>query len=275
MTAAAPPAFDRDLHVHTIYSGHSGPEMFIPAVMARAADAGLREVLILEHVPALTPETCLDLGKWARGRNDRSALAAILAETAPRRATYPATRFLAGVEVDADPVRMDGSLMLRDFSGTDVVLAATHLVPGGLGFWFDRPDFPEDERPALARNWIAWIEKVVRRPEVDVLAHPVCEMAACRLAGSFGPSFRRSFARVLQAMADCGTAFELNEAAIGRFSPEEAAGYVELIREARDCGVLFSVGSDAHHGDQMGGFNLVRETAAAAGLTEDDMWKPR
>jgi len=270
----APLRFDRDLHVHTIYSGHSGPEMFIPAVMARAAEAGLREIVILEHVPALNSETYLDLRKWTRGRNDRSVLSAILAEMAPRRAAHPGTRFRAGVEVDADPVRMDGSLMLKDVSGAEVVLAATHLVPGGRGFWFDRPEFPAEEKPGLLAAWIGWLEKLVRRPEVDVLAHPACEMAACKLTGDFSPAFREEFAPALRAMADCGTAFELNEAAIGRFSPEEAAGYVELVRDARDCGVLFSIGSDAHHGDQLGVFNLVPETAAAAGLTEDDAWRP-
>lgn len=262
---------DSDGHVHTIYSGHSGPEMFIPAVMARCAEASLRRVVILEHAPALSPEVYLHPRRWFRSRNDRTVLEAILAEIAPRRRFHSGTRFLAGAEVDADPVKLDGSLMLEDLAGADLVLAATHLLPGGHEFWFDRPAIADEDKPELLGRWLDWIEKVVRHRAVDVLAHPGCELAACGLTGDFGPEFRRSFAPALEAMAAGPTAFELNEAAITRLTPEELAGYAELVALARECGVRFTIGSDAHRAAQVGVFRLVPELAGVAGLTEKDL----
>jgi histidinol phosphatase-like PHP family hydrolase len=266
--------FRCDGHVHTIYSGHSGPEMFIPAVMARAAELGLARVVILEHVPTLDAESYLQPHRWFAGRNDRAAVAALVAEVGPRRVLYPGTEFLVGVEVDADPVRLDGSLMLTNLAGVDVVLAATHLLPGGGDFWFDRPQIPEEERPAMRARWLAWLQRVVARPEVDVLAHPACELAACRLADGFGPEFRRAFEPVALAMARNRVAFELNEAAINRLSVEEAAGYVELVRLVRECGARFAPGSDAHRGHHLGMLDTVRLVAEAAGLEAADFWAP-
>ena len=273
---ALPPAppFDCDSHVHTIYSGHSGPEMFIPAVMAYAAELKLRRVVILEHVPTLDSEAYLKPGKWLAGRNDRGAVEAILAELGPRRGLYPGTEFLVGAEVDADPVKLDGALMLSDFSGVDFVLAATHLVPGGSEFWFDRPRLAEEEIPAARARWLGWLARVAAHPAVDALAHPACELAACRLAGGFDSGFLREFGPVAEAMAANAVAFELNEAAVNRFGPEEALGYVELVRLARDCGVRFTPGSDAHHGAQLGGFGTVRAVVEAAGLEPADFWQP-
>jgi len=268
------PPFDCDHHIHTIYSGHSGPEMFVPALMHHAAALGLRRAVILEHVPVLDSEAYLRPGRWLSARGDRSTVAAVAGELDPRRPIHPGTRFLLGAEVDADPVALDGSLMLPDLSGIEYVLAATHVLPGGAEFWFDRPLIPEDERPAAQDRWLGWMERVVRNPAVDALAHPACEMAACRLAEGFGPGFLRRFAPVAEAMAECAVAFELNEAAVNRLSTEEAVGYAELVRLARECGVRFAAGSDAHRGPQLGRFVTVRALAEAAGLEPGDFWEP-
>jgi histidinol phosphatase-like PHP family hydrolase len=268
------PPFDSDSHIHTIYSGHSGPEMFIPAVMHHVAALRLRRAVILEHVPTLDSEAYLKPGKWLAGRDDRAVVSALAAELAPRRAIYPDTRFLLGVEVDADPVKADGSLMLADLSGVDYVLAATHVLPGGGEFWFDRPLIPEAELPAVQTRWLDWLGRVARHPEVDALAHPACELAACRLAEDFSPNFRRKFHPVAEAMAANTVAFELNEAALNRLSPREILGYAELVRMVRECGVRFTAGSDAHRGAQLGGFAVVRALADAAGLEPGDFWEP-
>lgn len=268
-------SLDLDCHVHTIYSGHSGAEMFIPAVMARCAQRRLRRVVILEHVPPITSETYLNPNEWFDGRDDRAALEAVIAEVLPRRERFPGTEFLTGVEADADPQRLDGSLMLSDVGGADVVVAATHLVPGGAEFWFDRPQLPEDEAPETRARWLAWLEAVAANPAVDVLAHPCAELAACRLGGDFGPEFRAAFAPVAAAMAAGGVGFELNEAAVRRFSPQELAGYAALVRRAREAGVRFTVGSDAHRGAQLAEYKLVGPLAEAAGIGEADLWQPR
>lgn len=266
--------FDFDYHVHTIYSGHSGPEMFIPAVMGRLAEKGVRRALILEHVPAMMSETFASPAEWFAVRAERTAVEAILSEVRPRRGQFGETEFLCGAEVDADPEKMDGSLMLEDLSGLDVVLAATHLLPGGEGFWFSPPEIPDDAKPELLDRWLAWIENLVANPQVSILVHPGAELHNCGLSGDFGAPFRAAFEPALMAMAAQGTAFELNETALGRFGEEALAGYAELVALARECGARFTAGSDAHRGKQLGAYRLVPEIAERAGLAESDFWHP-
>ncbi len=267
-------AFDFDYHVHTIYSGHSGPEMFIPAVMARLAEKGVRRALILEHVPAMMSETFASPEEWFASRPERTAIEAILSEVRPRRGQFSDTEFLCGAEADADPEKMDGSLMLADLSGLDVVLAATHLLPGGEGFWFSPPEIPDDQKPELLDRWLAWIENLAANPKVNILAHPGAELHNCGLTGDFGAPFRAAFGPALMTMAAQKTAFELNEAALGRLGAEALAGYAELVGLARECGVRFTAGSDAHRGKQLGAYRLVPKIAERAGLAEEDFWHP-
>jgi len=265
---------DFDYHIHTVYSGHSGPEMFVPAVMARCAELGLKRVLVLEHAPAMAGTAEVGVDEWFAGRDDRTATEAIRAEVGPRRAQYPGTEFLVGAEVDADPERLDGSLMLRDLSGLDAVLASTHLLPGAAGFWFDPPELSAAERAPLLERWLAWLERIAANPDVDVLAHPGAELHSCGLTDEFGADFRAAFRPVLETMARAGTAFELNETALRRFPPAALDGYVELVRLAREQSVRFSAGSDAHFGGQLGDWKLVPAAASRAGLVPEDFWHP-
>jgi HisJ family histidinol phosphate phosphatase len=268
------PALDFDYHIHTIYSGHSGPDMFVPAVMARCQERGLRRAMIVEHAPAMMSETFASFDQWLGGREDRGPADAILSEVRARRAAVPGVEFLVGAEIDADPERMDGSLLLRDLSGLDAVMAATHILPGGEGFWFHPPEIPDDLRPGLRERWLAWMENLAANPAVNVLAHPFAEMYNCDLCGDFGPEFREACQMLFTVMAAQGTAFELNETALRRFGEEDLAGYVELTALARECGARFTAGSDAHRGRQLGDYRLVPEVAARAGLEAGDFWHP-
>jgi histidinol phosphatase-like PHP family hydrolase len=265
---------DFDHHIHTIYSGHSGADMFVPAVMARCAGLGLKRAVILEHVPVMMSESYASFHEWLTGRGDRAVIGAVSAEVGMRRTAHPDTAFLVGAEIDADPERLDGSLMLEDFSGLDLVLASTHVLPGGSGFWFSPPQIPAAERPALLRRWLAWLERIAVNPAVDVIAHPGAELHNCGLTGDFGASFRTAFAPVLDAMAAGGTAFELNESALRRLAPEALAGYGELVAVAAERGVKFSAGSDSHYSSSLGDLRLVSAAAAVAGLGRKDFIEP-
>ncbi len=268
------PKPDFDYHIHTIYSGHSGPEMFVPAIMARCGELGLRRAMIVEHAPAMMSETFTSFPEWLTGRDDRTATQAILSEVRARRETLPGIEVLVGAEIDADPERMDGSLMMRDVSGLDAVLACTHLLPGGGGFWFSPPEIPDAERPELRERWLAWMENVAANPDVDIIAHPFAELHNCGLSAGFGSAFRESCQLLLTVMAAQQTAFELNETALRRFAGEDLAEYVELVKLARECGVRFTAGSDAHRGKQLGNYRLVPDVASRAKLSPDDFWHP-
>jgi len=265
---------DFDFHVHTIYSGHPGVDTLIPAVMARARELGLRSALILEHVPATMTDAVRTPAEWFSGRGERSAAEAILAELLPRREQFPEVRFAVGLEIDADPERMDGSLMLSDFTGLDAVLAATHMLPGGEAFWFNPPETPEEEKPELLERWLAWIENVAANPRVDVLVHPCAELHHCGLSGGFGPEVRAQFEPVLAAMAEHECAFELNEAMLRRMKPQDLEGYAELVALARERGVRFSAGSDAHRGEHLGAFKRVPQLVARTGIEPEEFWHP-
>jgi histidinol phosphatase-like PHP family hydrolase len=268
------PAIDCDYHIHTIYSGHSGAEMFIPAVMARCAELGLRRALIVEHAPPMMSETYSSPDEWFSGRNDRTAADAILAEVRARRPAVPGVEFLVGAEIDADPEKMDGSLMLADLTGLDTVLGATHLLPGAEGFWFSPPEIPPADRRETRERWLAWMENVAANPQVDVIAHPCAELHNCGLSGDFDAEFREACEPLLTVMGGQQVAFELNEAALRRLGDDALAGYVELIKLARECGVLFTVGSDAHRGRQLGDYRRVPRVALRAGLDAGDFWHP-
>ncbi len=265
---------DFDYHVHTIYSGHSGPDMFVPAVMARLAERGVRRAVLLEHVPPMMEETFRSFGDWLEGRGDRTAIDAIASEVLPRRKMFPDVEFLIGAEVDADPELMDGSLLLEDLSGIDVVLASTHVLPGGIGFWFNPPEIPAGERDSLLARWLAWIENVAGNPLVNVLSHPGAEIHNCGLSGDFGPGFREAFEPVLAAMAAGETAFDINETALRRFGEEALDGYVALVRLARERGVRFTAGSDAHHGVNLADYVLAPAVIREAGLEPGDFRHP-
>jgi len=265
---------DFDYHIHTIYSGHSGPDMFVPAVMARCEELGLRRAMIVEHAPAMMSETYASFDQWLGGREDRGPANAILSEVRARRAAVRGVEFLVGAEVDADPERMDGSLLLRDLSGLDAVMAATHILPGGEGFWFHPPEIPEDLRPEMRERWLAWMENLAANPAVNVLAHPFAELHNCGLSREFDPEFREGCQMLFTVMAAQDTAFELNETALRRFGENDLVGYAELVALARECGVRFTAGSDAHRGRQLGDYRLVPEVAARAGLQAGDFWHP-
>ena len=269
-----PPALDFDYHIHTIYSGHSGPDMFIPAIMARCSELGLRRAVILEHVPPMLPAVYRSVDDWLEARNDRLAIEAILAEMLPQRSRWSGVEFLVGAEVDADPDLLDGSLTLKDLSGVDVTLASTHILPGGREFWFPGPEIPDEEKPELRERWLAWMANVAGNPLVDVISHPCAELHNCGLADGFGPEFRAAFEPVLAAMAAGRTAFDLNERALERFDGAERLNYAELVARAREMGVRFTVGSDAHNAKCIGKFRLAARVAERAGLSESDFWHP-
>ena len=95
-----PLALDFDHHIHTIYSGHSGPEMFVPAIMSRCTELGLKRIVIVEHIPAMMNETFTSFDEWLAGRDERTVVDAIRSEVAPRRKQYPDIEVLVGAEID-------------------------------------------------------------------------------------------------------------------------------------------------------------------------------
>lgn len=269
-------AFDADLHVHTVYSGHSAPEMLVPAICERARALGFARVAILEHVPEISPATAGRVDLWRARRGDRTAIDAILEDVERARPHFPELEILTGAEIDADPDALDGSLMLEDRAGIDLVVASMHVLPGGRSFWFEPDEVVLGEMDETAAEaWFAWAERVVRVSRPDVLAHPGSPVVAHGWPEALGEDVLARFDPLFEAMRETGCAFELNELITAKLRPVLSDGYARLLARAKERGVRFTAGSDAHRLDFVGEFAWAYEAAEAAGLEAEDFLAPQ
>ncbi|MCW8129301.1 MAG: hypothetical protein KIS92_02865 [Planctomycetota bacterium] len=266
-----------DHHTHTIYCRHAHPEMTVERNLAAAAAKGLTRHVILEHVPEIgtadhgTPEL------WYKAKNERWQLNVIANDLAAidPAAKYPNLKLLRGVEVDADPFTMDGSAMLEDFSGIDVVVGSTHLFPGGTAFWFEKVVLPPEQARRVAVQWRDWAVRFIRAGQIDVLAHPGDLAGARQLVPPFHvPETLALFTPILEALAECGVAFELNELLGTKLPPPYKASYVELVKRAKQVGCTFSVASDAHSPVNVGRYEWVPLLIKESGIGPADLWEP-
>jgi len=262
-----------DYHIHTVFSGHSGPEMLVPAILDHAGRRGLRRIAVLEHAP--------ELNRHCR---------AVFANTA---SDFPCPQFqmireqldywhrqfpvevVRAAEVDANPNLRDGSLLTTDLGGIQLVIASTHFLPGIPAFWYNLPEnIPTAGIERMYDEWLDWICRVAANPKVDVLAHPGLEMAAVGAIRSFEGKVLDDFARLLKVCLEHDTAFELNESLAKKIPPEILRGYIDIIAAARDLGVKISPASDAHDLKTIGVFTWAGEIAAKINLGEEDLFQP-
>lgn len=261
--------FDQDVHIHTLLSGHSAPDMMIGAVVHEAEMQGLRRIVILEHIPDL-PRYIEDVTTGHLRSAPRHTLDAVQDEVAYWR-EHTTVEILNGVEVDADPHDRSGRLLLDDMRGVDVVLASFHFLPGTALPWF-RPEAVHPEHGEIVlREWVMWACAVAANPVVDIFAHPALSMMRCGVIAEFDEATLASLEPMLEAMARHGVAFELNEGLPRRFTPEQEATYPAFCRRAKEMGVRFVIGSDAHERKRVGRFDVVRQMIEAAGLEEADL----
>jgi histidinol phosphatase-like PHP family hydrolase len=265
---------DADHHIHTVYSRHSHAEMTVERIVAEAAALELRRIVILEHIPTIGAPG-LALEAWKEGRNRRESLDRIAASLKEVAARYPAVQVLRGAEVDADPLSLDGAMMLEDLSGLDVVLGATHLLPGATAFWYERRVPPPEEAGVLAQTWRDWMLKFVGRGRLHVLAHPGDIVGVGQLLPPFDdPRTIEFFEPLLEAMREHNVAFELNESLGGKLPSPYREAYPALVLCAREAGLKFAVSSDAHQPDRIGRYAWVPHLIEQAGLSEKDLWTP-
>jgi putative hydrolase len=225
-------AFQTDLHLHTDFTdGRSSVGARLDAAIA----ADLRAVAFTEHV-----------------RRGVTWLDGFHAEVRKQRASRPGLRVLVGIEakaldlygsLDADPDAIEAS---------DLVLGAFHNYPNGLGGFVD----PHELGHALAarREYEAsWA--LLEHSEVDVLAHPGA--LTRKTFGSFPPEFTRQLVR---KAARQGRAIELN----GEYA--DAGQLAQLLRWCREEDCWVTLGSNAHHADEVGRIGrMVMEVRAHAG----------
>lgn len=256
----------RDDHCHTIYSGHSAADSLVSDMVRSAHERGLSQIVVLEHLPVLPRE--ITLKQWRKAKGDREHLDFIAEEIEPLRAQFPDVEILRGVELDADPWALDGSLMLGDLSGLDFVVVATHVLPGGDAFWYEPVHFPEpDVRRGLTDLWFDWAEAIVGRGVADAFAHPGCMIGVRGLIPSFDdPHALERFGRLAERMAEHDVAFELNEALFHKLPEPCRRTYPLVVRAACEAGARFTVGTDSHSMRSVGHYAWIYELMESANI---------
>jgi len=266
-------SLDCDYHIHTVLCGHASLEMTAERIVETARRRGLARIVILEHVPNISAPAGLDPELWRKGKNDRSEIDRVIEQVRAAREGLDGMEVIVGAEIDADPFALDGSLMLDDLDGIELVVASTHLFPGGSAFWYTPFAVAADARGKVAREWFAWAGRIVENDRVQVLAHPGALLAARGAVPDFG-DFTHDFARLGEKMGANGCAFELNELFHDKGSREQSLSYAHAVRSAREGGAVFSVASDAHRPERIGRFELTRRLIKRAGLDEGAFWHP-
>jgi len=227
-----------DYHTHTVHSHGSGT---VEQNMKAAAAAGLVEVAITDHGPALAA---------GMGLRDLGALEHIRRQVDEANLTQDRVRVLQGVE--ANVVGPDGRLDLPDriLRRLDIVLAGIHpaaqegtLTGDARALWRKYVLSKLSRRAALrirTENTKSLVESMLRHP-VDIIVHP-------GMAAPVDPL------ELSMVASRTGAALEINV----------AHGQLDAVgaQAAARSGCYFAIGSDAHRpgrvGDLQAGARVAR-----------------
>jgi DNA polymerase (family X) len=220
-----------ELHCHTTWSDGSAS---IAGMAGAARDRGYRFLGITDH--------SVGLG-IANGLSPER----LLAQRDEIRAHVGAPLLLAGSEVE---VGRDGSLDFDDaiLAGLDVVVASLHT---GL------------RRPR--EELMGRVERVLRNPHVDIVAHPSGRLVERRQPGDF------DWARYFALAAETATALEINA------DPARLDLKADHAEMAIAAGCLLTINCDAHHPDGFGNIEYGVAVARQAWATPDrviNTWDP-
>lgn len=255
-----------DCHVHSHLSGHSAAEM-TPAAAARSARrAGLELIVALEHMPQVFVGEPPD--EWYSRKGDRTHLNTLYSMAAEIEES--GVDILPGAEADADPVKLDGSLMLGDLGGIAWTAFATHYYTDGRTFWTELVPMPEPLRQEALGKYTGWLRKAFERGGLSAWAHPGAMMARAFLLPDFSRDNVEPLEPVFALMSENGIAFELNELLADKLPTPYLFSYPELVRQAQAWGIRFVVGSDAHSPGRVGARKWVEQVAREAFLTDYD-----
>lgn len=246
-----------DYHIHTPLCRHAAGWPIDYA--RRAVELGLEEIGFADHNPMA--ETFDD---W---RMEIAELPRYLASVEEARAAFPQLRIRLGLEVDFLEGREGWIEELAGMADWDFLIGSVHYIAPGWDVdnpkWIGRfRERPVEEVWEL--YWRAY-EKCIRSGLFDFVAHP-------DLAKKFGfrpeGDLRRFYEPAIAALAETGTAFEINTAGL-RKECRELYPAPEFVAMAREAGVPLLINSDAHDPAELAaGFEAAVDLARGAGYTE-------
>jgi putative hydrolase len=222
-------AFASDLQMHTTWSDGGAS---LEDMAGRAAAEGRKCVAVTDHSKGLP---------IARGMDEATLLrqgVAIDDLNRRRIAEGKGPMLLRSIEMNLSP-EGDGDMAPSVLAGLDLVLGAFH---SRLRVTDDQTD-----------RYLA----AVRNPSVHVLAHPRGRRWNTR------PGLHADWPRVFAAAAEAGTAVEIDA------FPDRQDLEVSVLEIARDSGVWVSIGTDAHHPDELANLDFGVAAAIAARFPRD------
>jgi len=241
-----------DYHNHP--QAHSikpySPELLQPWADA-ARQRGLKEVAFTDH------------DRYLEGVN--------FDEIDKLREANPDLKFLAGIELDNDPVTgiAGRAWVEKNWGKLDFVLGSAHYLPPETEM-FDqvtrKEEFAQRDMPAECANYIAELNGMIDRGGIDCLAH----LDLIKIHGVWQPGggLLPHFQSLLERIRRENLAIEISTAG-WRKPVGEQYPHVDLIRAAQELGIPFTLASDAHSHAQLGEeYGRLSELLRKMGITE-------
>jgi len=246
-----------DYHSHTPLCRHAEgwPVDTAPAALER----GLDEFGVSEHNPL--PAHMEPFDDW---RMKLADLPRYLEAVEEARAAFPQLPIRLGLEIDFIPGHEAWIEELSGMAPWDFLIGSVHYIAPGWDV--DNPAFIDrfQSRPVeeIWTMYFSALERAVRTGFFDWIAHP-------DLPKKFGyrpdGDLHRFYDPVIAALADTGTAFEINTAGL-RKPVRECYPDALFLRLAREAGVGLFINSDAHAPREVGsGFDVAAQLAREAG----------
>ena len=249
-----------DYHTHTPLCHHA---QGWPIDYARTAmERGLAELGFADHSPM--PVALEPFDDWRMALAD---LPRYLDAVEEARSAFPQLPIRLGLEVDYIAGHEAWIEQLAGMARWDFLIGSVHYIAPGWDV--DNPaHLSRFEAQPVAEIWhlyFAAYERCIRSGLFDFVAHP-------DLPKKFGHrpegDLRRYYEPVIAALAETGTAFEINTAGL-RKPAGECYPSPEFLQMAREAGVALLINSDAHAPEEVGaGFETGLALAKAAGFGE-------
>jgi len=148
----------------------------------------------------------------------------------------------------------------------DFVIAGTHTFPKTNIGWFEKINFSEKEKSRIYKEWFIWMKNIVKRNEVDILAHPGMLISQNNIIKKFDTNVVDDFGELFTLAKENGVNIELNERSFHKLNEEQRETYHYLIKLAIDIGLKISIGSDAHSLENIGKKKWCNEIAQKINL---------
>ena len=259
-----------DLHVHTCLSRCAKSEATVDSYIAAAEKQGLKTICFTNHCWATQMPGMND---WYKGQDIDHVMK--IKEQIPK--DTKGIRILVGCETEYIGNGIAGLNRELAECFDFVLIPANHFhmkgftVPRDLG-----SGGPKEVSELLYRRFM----EAACLGFGTAIAHPFIPLGFSEHEG-YPPGWEADilngisdtmYENCFRAAASAGLAIEINIDTLLRPAANISALYSGIYTIARECGCKFTFGSDAHHPDNMTGYEKAKEFAEACGITDDQVF---